>query len=68
MQARPKIDKWNETHHKILYHSNYGKGRLSRYYYLRDVLDQSDSQFNVGEEVQVIQPGYLSSYGHEEGD
>ena len=36
--------------------------------YLGHILDQGDCQFDVGEDVEEVQPGQLATHRHEEGD
>ena len=36
--------------------------------YLRDIFDQSDSQLDVGEDIEVVEPGKLVTNGYKEGD
>lgn len=37
-------------------------------HYLWNVLHKCDAQFNIGEVVQIIQPGDLLGHGNKEGD
>ena len=36
--------------------------------HLRNILDQSDSQLDVGEDIEVVEPGKLVANGYKEGD